>query len=462
MKVHVSSWAWVDRSDLTDDQLTALKRQLTIRPKKVGDHPGDPPGPISLWTQEDDRIGMPRQYFLEKQSAHHQVTTDFIDGNKAGWPGDLKFSGTLNADQEKGVDSVVQAFTRDQKSGGLLQAVPGWGKTVAACAILARLNVPTLVTVHKTFLLRQWKRRIERFLPGAQVGIARQKRCDFKGKHIVLAMNTSLHLRDYGEDFYNYFGLVVSDEVHRIGAPTWSTIPPKFRARWRLGLSATPRRSDGAQNIFLWHIGPIIFRGSIERLPCKIKRVFNNISLPASLRSNPTLVKTTLATRLVCANKPRNDQIVSNIIRAAQVGRKIMVMSTIRGRHLLPLEAAFKNAWPDTSGPCPTTSFYLGGMSEQALEDAQLAQVIFATAQMAKEGLDIPELDTLILAAPMGNIEQAVGRIQREFPNKKEPMVVDFRDDNIMICRKLGEYRQRFYEQKGWMAATPAQASGEV
>jgi type I site-specific restriction-modification system R (restriction) subunit len=50
----------------------------------------------------------------------------------------------------------------------------------------------------------------------------------------------------------------------------------------------------------------------------------------------------------------------------------------------------------------------------------------------------------------MGNVEQAVGRIQRPYPGKKDPIVVDFRDDNIAVCRRLGELREKFYERKGW------------
>ena len=41
------------------------------------------------------------------------------------------------------------------KLGGILKAPPAFGKTVTACAIIARMNVPTLVVVHKEFLIGQ-------------------------------------------------------------------------------------------------------------------------------------------------------------------------------------------------------------------------------------------------------------------------------------------------------------------
>jgi superfamily II DNA or RNA helicase len=71
--------------------------------------------------------------------------------------------------------------------------------------------------------------------------------------------------------------------------------------------------------------------------------------------------------------------------------------------------------------------------------------VIFATSQYVSEGLDIPAIDTLVLATPMYDVEQAVGRIQRPLEGKKDPIVVDIRDDNIRIFRAAGEARDRFY-----------------
>lgn len=456
MQVQFDSWAWVPKKDLGEGRLARLKKALTVQPRKVGDHPGDPPDPIDLYQEHNGHIAVPRQFFFNKMYApaphEFEVTYGFTEGNSSVWT-PLRFNGVLEPDQERGVSLLVKQL-RDGLNGGILQAVPGWGKTVAALAIIARMGVPTLITVHKTFLLRQWQQRIERFLPEARVGIVRQNKCDFKDKHIVIGINTSLSVRDYGEEFYNHFGLIVSDEVHRIGAPTWSKIPTQFGARWRLGLSATPRRSDGATSVFINHIGDIVFVGRVERLDCQVKRVFFSPRIPESFRQNPTLLTTTMATRYLTRNTKRNEIIVQNLIGAAKAGRKILVLSHIREKHIVPLEKLFRDSWPSEAGPCPTTSFYVGGMKDEEFEEAEKAQVIFGTVPMAKEGLDIPPLDTLFLTTPLGNVEQAVGRIQRNYPSKKTPMVVDFRDDTIGVCRRLGELRWKFYKKKGWVSDT--------
>ena len=70
---------------------------------------------------------------------------------------------------------------------------------------------------------------------------------------------------------------------------------------------------------------------------------------------------------------------------------------------------------------------------------------------MAQEGLDIPKLDTLILATPMSDIIQSVGRILRVHDEKKEPIVVDIIDDRVKMCKKLYFLRNKTYLSKGWV-----------
>ena len=83
---------------------------------------------------------------------------------------------------------------------------------------------------------------------------------------------------------------------------------------------------------------------------------------------------------------------------------------------------------------------------ERDLTISATRDLLLATYQMASEGLDIPELDTLFLVTPRGDVEQAVGRILREAENKKEPMVIDIVDPQIPIC--VGLYRKRMSQYK--------------
>lgn len=446
MKVRVGGWAWTRKDSFTEVQLRSLKAKLTIYPRKVGDHPGEPPSPVYLYREDSDGfVGMPRQYYLANRKPHHEVEFDVTEGRKDLWGGPLKFSGSLREEQRRALVTVSSRF-RAGTYGGILRASPGWGKTVWGIALAAEMQVPTLVVVHKEFLMNQWRERIEQFMPGAKIGYVQEDTCDFQGKHFALAMVHSLSGRDYGPVFYDWPGLVITDETHRIGAATWALVPPKFRARWRLGITATPRRKDGADNVFYYHIGEILFTASEQRMKPKVRRVWTDFKLIKTATLNPSLIPKSLLLKFMCANKSRNKAIVKQLVLALNAGRKVLVLSE-RLAHLTAMEFELKEQWKDEGEKLPSIGYYVGGMTEDALEVAAKARVIFATRQFAEEGLDIPALDTLLLTTPMSDVEQAVGRILRPFEGKKEPVVVDFRDDNISYCMKMGESRDKFYKR---------------
>lgn len=328
----------------------------------------------------------------------------------------------------------------------MIQAPSGSGKTVFACAWIAELQVPTLVVVHKDFLMSQWRERIEEYLPGAKIGIVQQDECNFAGKHIVLAMVHSLSQRKYPEALYRWPGHVVIDEVHRMGARTWAPVAPKFPVRFRTGLSATPRRKDGAENAFFYHIGPVIFKSREQRLKAKVRRVHSTFKIVKTPSFNPALAPESLLLRFLCANVPRNKKIVDLMIEAVKARRKLLVLSK-RLKHLNLLDQMLKHAWPPEAGPLPTVGYYVGGMKEEARDKSATAQVIFATSQFAAEGLDIPALDTLFLVCPMGDVEQACGRVLRSYDGKKDPIVVDIRDDFVPMFKALGSARDRLYDR---------------
>jgi superfamily II DNA or RNA helicase len=446
LKVVVDSRAWFRKEDLTPEQLKKLREILTIIPRKVGDHPGDEPEPLPMFVEDDERIGIPRQYFMERRKPRHDVEINVTEGDHARWAGPLSFNPKyqLRPEQRLGVEEVARKF-RTGALGGILRAVPGWGKTVASCAIIEEMKVPTLVVVHKDFLLNQWKERILEFLPEAKIGLVRQNMCDYTGKHIVIAMVHSLAGRQYPDSLYQWPGLVITDECHRIGAATWSPVPAKFPAKWRLGVSATPRRKDGADNVFTYHIGRLLFAAQEKRMIPKVRRVWTNFRVVKTDRFNPNLAPRSLLIRFLTKSRSRNRLIIDQLKKAVQAGRKVLVLSE-RLEHLSALEGLLLK---EMKADPPTTGYYVGGMSEDERKESEKQQVIFATKQYAAEGLDIPPLDTLFLTTPMSDVEQAVGRILRPFHGKKDPIVVDFVDTKVKKFKKTASYRDKYYKQLG-------------
>jgi superfamily II DNA or RNA helicase len=192
----------------------------------------------------------------------------------------------------------------------------------------------------------------------------------------------------------------------------------------------------------------MIFAAKAETLPCKVRRVWTTFKVMQTPRFNPDLAPKTLLLRFVIKSERRNAQIIAQLIQAAQAGRKVLVLSE-RLQHLHDMDRLFKQSWP-AGTPVPSTGYYVGGMSERELDISEECQVIFATSQMTAEGLDIPAIDTLFLTTPLSDIEQAAGRIRRPSEGKKEPVIVDFIDEQVPQFKRMAETRQKFYKRMGW------------
>ena len=456
MKVVLDSYAWFEKADLNAYQIEALKREMTIIPQKAqGFGPDDEdPKPIRMYSERGNKFGVAREYFIERRQARHQIEHATTMGSDDWLPADFNTDDyTLRIEQQQALDAVQRQFEAG-RHGGIVRAVPGWGKTVLGCAVITALRVPTLVVVHKDFLMEQWRLRIlgdpekqiPPLIPDASVGLVQQDVCDFRGRTVVLAMVHSLAARQYDPDLYNWPGLVMVDECHRVGAQTWAPVPAKFPARYRLGLSATPRRKDGADNVFYYHLGPVMFSAKEKRMKPKIKRVWTKFKLVKTERFNPNLAKKGIVLRFLCASVFRNQLIVDLMIEALRKDRKLIILSE-RLNHLDRLNQMLRDSWPQQYGKVPSVGYYVGGRKKAQLAEAAKARVIFATYQFASEGLDIPALDTLFMATPMSDVEQAVGRILRPFEGKKEPIVVDFRDDTIPLFKRMGKTRDKYYDR---------------
>ena len=68
---------------------------------------------------------------------------------------------------------------------------------------------------------------------------------------------------------------------------------------------------------------------------------------------------------------------------------------------------------------------------------------------MASEATDLPWMDTCILATPRSDVVQIVGRVLRQYPNKKQPIVIDIIDDDSTILLNFARKRRKWYDQIG-------------
>lgn len=392
---------------------------------------------LPLYMEGDNgRLSIPRSYFMEKMLGYGWDWEDHTSFPRA----DLVFDGELreDLDQQNGVQAVLSAFSFGA-AGGILSAPPGCGKTVMALKIAVDLGCRTLVFVHSEFLLHQWRERIRQFLH-VEAGLIQRDTWDLEPP-IVVAMIQTLLARPVPKDVRRSFGLLCVDECHRLGARRWSETARLFEARFRLGLSATPRRKDGFENAFFWHIGPVLYRVEPKRLSPRVYQLYTGSDVPHWLKKRSRSLRSKLVT-VLADDRRRTMVIAEEITKAIAENRRVIVFS--ERRSLLTDLARILSSYNGTVG------LYVGGMTEQQRKISAQKQVILATYQFAREALDIPELDLVLMATPVADVEQAIGRILRFAADKKEPLVIDFVDEKVPYLRGLAKHRRKQYARLGY------------
>lgn len=407
-----------------------IKKELTVRPI-VNDDFGFPPPPFKVFRPTKNGICVPRYYGVSKMGEPHE--------DKRPEPArvSVRFNGTLR-------DATHQnaALAAALKAGhGVLSLPCGFGKTTVALAIACKLGYRTMIIVHKEFLANQWEERIKQFCPGATIGRVQQNKkdteCDF-----VIAMLQSLSLKEYSFGDFDSVGTLIVDEAHHICAKVFSQSLFKMCPKHIYGLSATPNRKDGLTKVLHWFMGPTFF--AVERENQQQVEVFPIEFECARFRDPPPCTRfgklslSTMITELT-ENRERNAMLVNLIKRITKSTRQVLVLSD-RRQHCMMLQQCF----PKTSG------LYMGGMKEADLTESSKKQIIFATFSQAHEGLDIPSLDTVILATPKSDIVQSIGRVMRETKGKKNnPNIYDI-FDQWSVCHAMYNKRLRVYKQGGF------------
>jgi superfamily II DNA or RNA helicase len=317
--------------------------------------------------------------------------------------------------------------------------------TVCAISIACTLGLKTLIVVHKEFLMNQWVERIAQFAPKARVGRLQQKRAEVEDRDVVVAMIHSIALREYPPETFEGFGTVIVDEAHHVSAPVFSQAMFVANAPYVLGLTATPERKDGLQCVLRWFLGDIAYRSAREnRVDVRVEVArfdASDVPIPVNQRTGKVCLSSFVTA--LTETRERNDLIVARVVAHVRDGRKIILLSDRRA-HCEDIAKRLRVDHDIDAG------LYLGGMTPENLDASAAKRVVIATFALATEGLDIPTLDTLILATPKSDVVQATGRILRETPGKKHaPLIVDVLDASPITFAQFNK-RRTFYVASGF------------
>lgn len=353
-----------------------------------------------------------------------------------------------NQDQANCINKSVALLTLDHKNH-ILEGPTGWGKTYVGSAIAARVCQPTLIIVTKNDLLKEWKKTLIHLIgvPESQIGHVQQDTCDYKGKRFVIGMVHSLVIPGrYEPEFYNAFGMVVFDEVHLMGADTFVRACQLFPAFYRLGLSATPDRSDGKMNLVKAHIGPILVKGTLVPMIPKVLVKKTGWRIPLASNGKPIPHqpgKMMHITKIMAKSKQRNQIIVDFVLAAYKKGRRCLIVSDLTD-HLSTLHLMLGAA----GIPGEKIDYYVGGKEQMELEIAAQKPVILATKKMVEYGTNQPQWDTLVLACPWAKVKQIIGRIIRQLDDKLEPVALDLVDVDPVYQRSYLSREKEYYDLK--------------
>jgi superfamily II DNA or RNA helicase len=348
-----------------------------------------------------------------------------------------------------------------EKFGGALCVPCGRGKTSMAIYVATQLRQKTLIIVHKSFLLDQWVTALKKFTNG-RIGTIRGKTIDVEGCDFVIGMIQSISMKDYEEELFNNFSMVIYDEAHHCASKVFSNSLKKINTKYKLALSATPYRGDGLIKVMHWFLGPVIYKESVKINDQVVSKIFHYNSTHKNFSEKkftwgkqlgkPNIIK--MMSNLIDIEE-RTDWIVKiiNHIRL-DPERKIIILSE-RISHLNSmkdkLEIMIKNDIKDgklLEGEIKVR-YYIGALKKKERDEAeQSGDIFFATFAMAKEGLDIERLNTVVLATSQKDVIQSVGRVMRKILEEGDlkPLIIDF-SDHLSAFINHTKHRKQFYNK---------------
>ena len=459
--VHVvrANLLYIEKKDLPSSMLNRLLRLAAFqnpefyKAQSMRLSTFNKPRVIACGEDLANHVALPRGCLTEVLAllGAHQVKAEVRDERFGGTAIEAEFRGQLRTSQREAVSTLNGC------DEGILSAPPAFGKTAVAAWLIAERKVSTLVLVHRQQLLDQWRERLMMFLelPPTSVGQIGGGKRDRSGR-VDVALLQSLHRKGEVKDCVAEYGQVIVDECHHISAFTFEQVMRQIKAKYVVGLTATPTRKDGHHPIIFMQCGPVRFslsaRGMTESTP------FEHFVIPrqTDFRMAPNLTDVTIHdvyTALV-RDRARNEMIVEDLVRAVESGHSPLLL-TGRTEHLKYFETKL-------TGVVKNVFVLKGGMGTKQRRAATEAlasvgetdqRVILATGSYIGEGFDDARLDTLFLTMPIswkGTLQQYVGRLHRLHDNKRVVRVYDYVDAEVPMLARMYERRLKGYSAIGY------------
>jgi superfamily II DNA or RNA helicase len=324
---------------------------------------------------------------------------------------------------------------------GYLELATGSGKTIVTAEIIRQMDLRTLWVIDRKELLVQTRELFKQWLnfPIGQIGAGVSDPRDVTVATIQsLVKNINEH-----RAYLDSVQFVVIDESHHAAAESYQKL---FRylpnTKNRLGCTGTVKRDDGNEMILESLIGPVLYRVSAAQL------------IADGYLERPSIIFHTLPehdddTSYDSYAESYEDTIVQNVERNALGasfvnGQTLIIVKKINhGEIMAKLLPSAVFIHGSTQDEIRTTAF-------KAFQDAQIP-VLIGTIQIFSEGIDVPNLATIInLAGQSGEVKtiQMLGRLLRRSLGKTGCVLHDFCDTG-KYGRKASKNRIKTLKNEG-------------
>lgn len=355
--------------------------------------------------------------------------------------------------QQNAVEAILE------RMNGILVMPCGSGKTQTALEVVSRIGMRALWLTHTQDLLTQSMNRARSVFDAesATYGTITAGKVNV-GSGLTFATVQTASKIDLSR-YKNEFGAVIVDECHRaVGTPTkamqFYRVLSALSCRYKIGLTATPKRSDGMSRTMFSLLGDVAYEVSREDVA--------NTTCPVSVRQIETGYTPDMDMALcgdgtinfagLIDDLTHNDKrfwTVLHMVEKLPAHEPVLVLAN-RVEYLKRMNREYFGASQCLSGM---------GNSKAAREERKRAlkalnggeiDCLFATYQLAKEGLDVPNLRHVVFATPEkdeATVIQAAGRVARKHEGKEKGTVIDFIDDFGML-HGWAKKRESIYVKK--------------
>ena len=359
--------------------------------------------------------------------------------------------------QDKAVTEAIRG------KNGILVMPCGSGKTQCGLEIISRIGGRALWLTHTQELLNQSKKRAESVLecPAGAFGTITAGKVNI-GTHITFATVQTMAKLDLSQ-YRDAFDVIIVDEAqHCAGSPTKVTqfykVISRLSARYKIGLTATPKRADGLERSMFALLGPKLHevtRAEVADTTCPIKVSV----IPTGWYPDCEYVLMgdgTIDYSKVIDNMIHDDDRYGVVFaHIARLHESTIVLAN-RVEYLQRMCDDYnRGQWGNAV--CLSGQ----GQSKKAKEERKEAlrklndgelDCVFCTYQLAAEGLDVPNLRYVVFATPEKDptrIQQASGRVGRKAPDKDCGIVIDF-VDAFGMYKSWKKKREAVYKKLGY------------